>query len=311
MKKALLSVWFFVATFSGSAQSAIYYNFTNGSLEADTNIASDGPDLIPIGGGGFVSDNTPIGSYLTYGFNQYAGLKFDNAAAANFLGNSHSVEMYYKLTYTTVGPKRLLTYHAASDSGLYHYSYLRFYPFTAGAATINSGEYVHVVLTRDNNTQVKVFLNGVKQVEFFDANGTATLDADNELLIFKDNTSGASTGEEAAGSIVFLGLFDFTLTEEEVATLYADLTSTAIFEAKGSSNFSIYPNPSANSLRINSSEFQTEFNVVIKDLTGKKVLELTSQNINQEIHIEHLDKGIYLLQITDGKRTGVRKLVKG
>ena len=311
MKKTLLSLFILAATLSGFAQSAIYYNFTNGNLKADTSIASDGPDLIPIGSGGFVPDNTPIGSFQTYGFNQYAGLKFDNTAAANFLGNSHSVEMYYKLTYTTVGPKRLLTYHAASDSGLYHYSYLRFYPIPAGAATLNSDEYVHVVLTRDNNTQVKVFLNGVKQVEFFDALGTATVDADNQLLIFKDNTSGPNQGEEAAGNIVYLGLFDFTLTEEQVATLYADLTSTSIFEVKGNNNFSIYPNPSTKGIRINSNEFQNEFDVVIKDLTGKKVLELTHQNTNQEINIDYLDKGIYLLQITDGKRTGVRKLIKG
>ncbi|MBP7388830.1 MAG: T9SS type A sorting domain-containing protein [Chitinophagales bacterium] len=310
MKKLFLPALVFTVTYFAHSQNAIYYNFTNGNLKADTSIASDGPNLIPVGTGGFVSDNTPLGTFPTYGFDQYAGLKFDNSVASNFLGESHSVEMYYKLTYTTVGPKRLLTYHADSDSGLYHYSYLRFYPFTAGAATLNSDEYVHVVLTRDINTQVKVFSNGVKQVEFFDANGTATLDADNELLIFKDNILGANQGEEAAGNVVYLGLFDFTLTEQQVATLYADLTSTSIFEVKGNSNFNIYPNPAANTLHISSSEFQNDFDVVLKDLTGKKVLEITHQNTNDGINIDYLDKGIYLMQITDGKRTGVRKLIK-
>jgi hypothetical protein len=58
------------------------------------------------------------------------------------------------------------------------------------------------------------------------------------------------------------------------------------------SNFKIYPNPVDDVLNIKSTN---DINSTIYDITGKKVLESNSKNIN----LEKLTKGIYIIKIKD------------
>jgi hypothetical protein len=72
--------------------------------------------------------------------------------------------------------------------------------------------------------------------------------------------------------------------------------------------FSVYPNPAKNILNINS---KTEIsNVKLFDITGKKVLEANKLNNNQ-VNINSLKTGLYLLQIMDvNKNVTTKKIVK-
>ena len=45
MKKLFLPALVFTVTYFAHSQNAIYYNFTDGNLKADTSIASDGPKV--------------------------------------------------------------------------------------------------------------------------------------------------------------------------------------------------------------------------------------------------------------------------
>ena len=63
-------------------------------------------------------------------------------------------------------------------------------------------------------------------------------------------------------------------------------------EISNESNFKIYPNPVDDVLNIKSTN---DINSTIYDITGKKVLESNSKNIN----LEKLSKGIYIIKIKD------------
>jgi len=67
----------------------------------------------------------------------------------------------------------------------------------------------------------------------------------------------------------------------------------------------IFPNPSSNIFRWNDSRLK---NVEIIDLTGKTILQTVSEN--QEVNLQYLNTGTYILRLSNDKNTFVRKIVK-
>ena len=51
----------------------------------------------------------------------------------------------------------------------------------------------------------------------------------------------------------------------------------------------------------------TQLKVVVYDVLGKEVLNKSTTN---RIDISHLDKGVYILQLSDGVKLSTRKIIK-
>jgi hypothetical protein len=124
----------------------------------------------------------------------------------------------------------------SSDAGLYvndTTGLLGFYDggamlLGASSTPIASGEYVQIVLTRDNATgMVTVYANGVPQFSFTDSTGLAVLgDATNTgnafLTLYQDDNGGlggSAVPEGTVGNIARLRLYDGVLSAEQVAAL--------------------------------------------------------------------------------------------
>ena len=69
-------------------------------------------------------------------------------------------------------------------------------------------------------------------------------------------------------------------------------------------NFEIYPNPTSNYIY---TDPETELEVVVFDLLGK---ELLRDKINGRLDISSLEKGTYILNLTDGINTSTHKIIK-
>lgn len=67
----------------------------------------------------------------------------------------------------------------------------------------------------------------------------------------------------------------------------------------------IYPNPSKDIFRWNDSRLK---NVELLDITGRRILQTTTDN--QEVNLQSLNTGTYLLRLSNDKNTFVRKIVK-
>jgi hypothetical protein len=72
--------------------------------------------------------------------------------------------------------------------------------------------------------------------------------------------------------------------------------------------FSIYPNPTANLLYIESENLEIK-KLSIFDFNGKQVIQ-TQFIVNQSISVNHLSEGMYLLKIETEKGTVTKKFVK-
>ena len=69
-------------------------------------------------------------------------------------------------------------------------------------------------------------------------------------------------------------------------------------------DISLYPNPTSNYVYINS---DIELEAVVFDLLGK---ELLRENINGRLDISCLEKGTYIINLTDGINTSTHKIIK-
>jgi hypothetical protein len=116
------------------------------------------------------------------------------------------------------------------------------------------------------------------------------------------------------------GIYHVSLTATDNGTPVGVTTKNFVFEViyensvnigEGSTSiFSIHPNPTSDKLSITLNETNTDYSVIIQDLSGKTLIQQAVKNQDQ-IDIEHFKSGIYLLKISSyNHEIGTLKVVK-
>ena len=80
---------------------------------------------------------------------------------------------------------------------------------------------------------------------------------------------------------------------------------TAGVDDQNQLDISIYPNPTSDMVYIEGN--YTQLKAVVYDILGKQVM---NKSITNTIDISHLDKGVYILQLSDGVKLSTRKIIK-
>src|SRR5690554_873738 len=117
------------------------------------------------------------------------------------------------------------------------------------------------------------------------------------------------------------GLAANYLTSEDKLLDYAveNVYSIASYNDKPSSSdkfiettFSIYPNPTTGVLNITSSSSEKITQAKVYDISGKLLLHLTFDNhqAQQQIAVEHLASGMYIIELSSEKHTKKTKFIK-
>ena len=117
------------------------------------------------------------------------------------------------------------------------------------------------------------------------------------------------------------GLAANYLTSEDKLLDYAveNVYSIASYNDKPSSTdqfiettFSIYPNPTTDVLNITSTSTDNITQAKVYDISGKLLLHLTFDNhqVTQQIPVEHLASGIYIIELSSEKHTQKTKFIK-
>ena len=136
-------------------------------------------------------------------------------------GDSYSIAVQFRLQEVS-GYRRLVDFSTSTtDRGLYDLSgQLNFYPFVTGSSSpppIAANSYVHVVLTRDAAGQVLGYVDGDEEIGFTDGAGDAVFQPGSDVRFFKDDT--VIGGEESAGAVARIRVYDGALTPAEVAAI--------------------------------------------------------------------------------------------
>ena len=81
--------------------------------------------------------------------------------------------------------------------------------------------------------------------------------------------------------------------------------STASVEDQSQLNITIYPNPSSDRVYIEGNYSQLK--AVVYDILGKQVIK---ESITNSIDISQLEKGVYILQLSDGAKLTTQRIIK-
>ncbi|MBC2714454.1 MAG: LamG domain-containing protein [Desulfobacteraceae bacterium] len=192
-----------------AAPASVIHIYEFNSSYADT---LGGPAMVPTGPGGSLTA-------AEYVFGTDDGLSLSNGVNST----EYSIEMLFYISDTSGYVKFIDYKDLTSDDGLYnHNTALNFYDEDEGSAgVINNGATVHVVLTRDADTQQVVgYVNGVQQIVFTDDSAdVAVFDAANNIIrFFADDTT--TTGEESPGAVDRIRIYSGVLAPSQVTYLY-------------------------------------------------------------------------------------------
>ena len=164
----------------------------------------------------------------------------------------------------------------------------------------NNGQWYHLVTSYDG-TKVKIYMNGnlIKTQ-------TLAINTSNSVNnLFKIGaTPSTSSGGTLNAAIDDLQIFDVALTDAQVNSLYSGTLATDDL-SNIKNNISIYPNPAKDVVFVKSETPITK--IELYDFSGKKIKESASKEMN----ISSLERGNYLVKITDKEgNTQTKSLIK-
>ena len=164
----------------------------------------------------------------------------------------------------------------------------------------NNGQWYHLVTSYDG-TKVKIYMNGnlIKTQ-------TLAINTSNSVNnLFKIGaTPSTSSGGTLNAAIDDLQIFDVALTDAQVNSLYSGTLATDDL-SNIKNNISIYPNPAKDVVFVKSETAITK--IELYDFSGKKIKESASKEMN----ISSLERGNYLVKITDKEgNTQTKSLIK-
>lgn len=260
---------------------------------------SIGQDLIITGVfDGPLSGGTPKGIEL-YAVNDISDLSQYGIGSANNGGGSDGVELVLS---GTVSADNYI--YVASEQTQFN-AFFGFNPdFTGSAVNINGDD------------AIELFKNG----SVIDTFGDINVDGSGTAWDYEDGWAYRLNGTGPDGSTFVLSNWGFSginMLEGEGVTnnnnapspfpIGSYSTATASVNRSEILNFSIYPNPlTSGKLYINTNS-NSEKNIQIFDVLGKKVFE--SNLKGRELDLTKLTAGIYILKVLEEGKTATRKLV--
>ncbi len=234
MKKSILRFYhlllaglFIIPPAGLNAQSTYQYDF-RGNLDEKSGL---GPVLNALGSGQFTDESLPDLSCLdrtVYNFNQNSGVQFDNGAAGSFISGTYTIELYFKFI-TNNGFMRIIDFkNRTSDFGLYATnSVLQFYDeLTVGTNAFAANQYVHLVISRDANTNdVNLYVDGNLLGTFNDPDGEALPNGGNVINFFQDDL--VFGNEAQPGNIALLRIDNTAIGDSLVLSRFNTLEQTS------------------------------------------------------------------------------------
>lgn len=260
---------------------------------------SIGQDLIITGVfDGPLSGGTPKGIEL-YAVNDISDLSQYGIGSANNGGGSDGVELVLS---GTVSADNYI--YVASEQTQFN-AFFGFNPdFTGSAVNINGDD------------AIELFKNG----SVIDTFGNINIDGSGTAWDYEDGWAYRLNGTGPDGSTFVLSNWGFSginMLEGEGVTnnnnapspfpIGSYSTATASVNRSEILNFSIYPNPLTSGKLFINTNSNSEKNIQIFDVLGKKVFE--SNLKGRELDLTKLTAGIYILKVLEEGKTATRKLV--
>lgn len=304
--------------FSVQGQSTLHYDFTNSLLEVNGN----GPELTVLGTAGVYVEDTlnEVGSARknVYRFEENSGVRFNNTAAGDFLGDSYTIEIYFVFDELNSWKRVVDWKNRKSDLGAYVFNgRLNFYNYAySDEAPVVVGEYTYYVITRDADTkELLIYTDARVEISFIDNNGDALLDEDNLLNFFHDDFD--VPNEASSGAVAMLKLYNYTMDSTTIQNNYDDLAGNIFFigeRRKINTTIQSYPNPASNRINLDLSNFTKNepVNIRLVNTYGQTIFQTETTGFRQDkinLNVSDVQPGLYVLMVESGSQRASGKVI--
>lgn len=185
------------------------------------------PDLeyLPVASGAnpqYLGELFPSGNESVLRFERGDGLLLPGFT--ELAGTSYTLIATFRFDETSSWRRIFDFKDGSSDWGLYGYNgRLQFYAVATGSeAVVKSSEYSEVALTRDESGTVRGYVDGVLQFTFNDSSGHALVNANDVLVLFRDDR--VVRNEHTSGRIARFRVYNYAVDGETLAGNVPDLT---------------------------------------------------------------------------------------
>lgn len=188
------------------------YELQNSLASSDGNSAS----LVDLGTGSFVTDTVAGQQCTVFDFAEQTGLSLDIAGL--FETSAYSFVAMMRFSETSSYAKILDVRNRNLDEGLYAYqSGLIYYDYSNNNLDqLSNDVWAQVVLAYDGST-LRGYVDGVEAFAVADSSNVGGIGSSN-LFFFRDDQD-TSDGENSAGRVANIQLYDHALSAQEVAAL--------------------------------------------------------------------------------------------
>ena len=112
------------------------------------------------------------------------------------------------------------------------------------------------------------------------------------------------------GSLDELRIYNRSLSEAEIMTLYTSKVVTSLDQVPGTRGIAVYPNPVQSELKVELPGFSQTTDFSISDASGRTILKGKLNSCENTIDLNSLRPGFYSIQINDGNQTFSKKIIK-
>ena len=189
--------------------------------------------------------------------------------------------------------------------GQYDSNSCNVYPQVLSHARINDDKWHHIVVIRNDDNLLKLFVDAALQGE---DDGVVTCDISNDSdILFGTRKKTGFESRHFTGALDNIRFYDRALTKEEIEALtIKNLTSIQDHELED--NTLIYPNPVFNGLlKIKTNSSTPISGIKVYDSSGKFIFETNNTN---EINVSSLKSGLFIFKINfKNKASILRKII--
>lgn len=189
---------------TASAAAVLTHEYSLNGTFADS---LSGPSMV--GNGGSLG-----ATGLTFGANQGPNL------SSAIDSSTYSIELSVTLDSIS-GYRKIVDFkNRGSDTGFYNLNgTLAFYNVAFGGVVLTAGAAEHIVITRDDSTDLfSAYVNGLLALSFTDSGNLATFSATDNIVHFLRDDA-VTGGEATSGFLDYVRIYDGVLTASEALSL--------------------------------------------------------------------------------------------
>jgi hypothetical protein len=304
MKKALLFTLALISSWATFAQNDIYkYHFKDNLNE----MYSKGAALTAQCTGTYGTETLPVGvTKKTYRFDKGCGLVYNDATKNFIASGSYTIELYFRLD-TIAGYKKLVDFDSMKqDPGIYNQTgRIVLYPsFTSVDSFIGAGVWQYLAITRNgSNKYMYINAKGKSAGTYIDVADQYKLGVNKLLTFFRDDKT--TNGEQSKGAVAMIQISNYAIDSNTIKSNYLLLNKTLNVPGTtaNANEIVIYPNPTTGSMHVTA---VANCNFSICDITGKIISTGILQQGDNNITLEFLSTGLYLLKMVSSDGTELR-----